>query len=95
MASTTKMMTAYIVCHWQRTIQNARRDDHLLRIGRQNPRLNADIRTGEKVKVGELLYGLLLPRVTTPRRRLRSILAVGWAPATVARNGGRHRPPYE
>jgi serine-type D-Ala-D-Ala carboxypeptidase (penicillin-binding protein 5/6) len=61
-ASTTKMMTAYIVC------QLAKDDPKTLRetitfseTADKTPGSTADVRTGEKVTVAELLYGLLLP----------------------------------
>jgi D-alanyl-D-alanine carboxypeptidase (penicillin-binding protein 5/6) len=62
MASTTKMMTAFIVC------QLAKDDPKILEetitfseSADKTPGSTSDVRTGEKVKVGELLYGLLLP----------------------------------
>jgi D-alanyl-D-alanine carboxypeptidase (penicillin-binding protein 5/6) len=62
MASTTKMMTAYIVC------ELARSDPKVLaevitfsETADKTPGSTADVRAGEKVSVGELLYGLLLP----------------------------------
>ncbi len=61
-ASTTKMMTAYIVC------QLAKDDPGVLNeivtfseAADKTPGSTADVRAGEKVSVGELLYGLLLP----------------------------------
>lgn len=61
-ASTTKMMTAYIVC------QLAKDDPKILNetitfseTADKTPGSTSDVRTGEKVTVGELLYGLLLP----------------------------------
>jgi D-alanyl-D-alanine carboxypeptidase (penicillin-binding protein 5/6) len=61
-ASTTKIMTAYIVC------QLAKDDPKVLtetmvfsEAADKTPGSTADVRTGEKVSVGELLYGLLLP----------------------------------
>jgi D-alanyl-D-alanine carboxypeptidase (penicillin-binding protein 5/6) len=61
-ASTTKMMTAYIVC------QLAKDDPKVLQetitfseSADKTPGSTADVRAGEKVTVGELLYGLLLP----------------------------------
>jgi len=61
-ASTTKMMTAYIVC------QLAKDDPGVLNeivtfseAADKTSGSTADVRTGEKVSVGELLYGLLLP----------------------------------
>src|SRR5207247_1078729 len=62
MASTTKMMTAYIVS------QLAKDDPKLLaeeitfsEAADKTGGSTSDVRTGEKVTVGELLYGLLLP----------------------------------
>jgi D-alanyl-D-alanine carboxypeptidase (penicillin-binding protein 5/6) len=62
MASTTKMMTAYIVC------QLAKDDPKILaeqltfsETADKTGGSTADVRAGEKVTVGELLYGLLLP----------------------------------
>ncbi len=62
MASTTKMMTAYIVC------ELAKNDPGMLNeivtfseAADKTPGSTADVRVGEKVSVGELLYGLLLP----------------------------------
>ncbi len=62
MASTTKMMTAYIVC------QLAKDEPGVLNeivafseAADKTPGSTADVRVGEKVSVGELLYGLLLP----------------------------------
>jgi D-alanyl-D-alanine carboxypeptidase (penicillin-binding protein 5/6) len=62
MASTTKMMTAYLVA------QLAAADEKLLgemvtfsERADKTPGSTADVRTGEQVTVGELLYGLLLP----------------------------------
>jgi D-alanyl-D-alanine carboxypeptidase (penicillin-binding protein 5/6) len=62
MASTTKMMTAYIVC------ELAKEDPRVAReivtfseAADKTPGSTADVRAGEKVTVGELLYGLLLP----------------------------------
>jgi D-alanyl-D-alanine carboxypeptidase (penicillin-binding protein 5/6) len=62
MASTTKMMTAYIVC------ELAKKDSDVLQeivtfseAADKTGGSTADVRTGEKVSVGELLYGLLLP----------------------------------
>jgi D-alanyl-D-alanine carboxypeptidase (penicillin-binding protein 5/6) len=61
-ASTTKIMTAYIVC------QLATADPKILdeaitfsETADKTPGSTADVRTGEKVTVRELLYGLLLP----------------------------------
>ena len=61
-ASTTKMMTAYIVC------ELAKSDAAVLsetitfsETADKTPGSTAGIRAGEKVTVGELLYGLLLP----------------------------------
>jgi D-alanyl-D-alanine carboxypeptidase (penicillin-binding protein 5/6) len=61
-ASTTKMMTAYIVC------QIAKDDPKVVNetitfseAADKTPGSTADVRVGEKVTVGELLYGLLLP----------------------------------
>jgi serine-type D-Ala-D-Ala carboxypeptidase (penicillin-binding protein 5/6) len=61
-ASTTKMMTAHIVC------QLAKDDPSVLsqiitfsEAADKTPGSTADVRAGEKVSVGELLYGLLLP----------------------------------
>jgi D-alanyl-D-alanine carboxypeptidase (penicillin-binding protein 5/6) len=61
-ASTTKMMTAYIVC------QLAKDDPKILNetltfseTADKTPGSTADVRAGEKVTVGELLYGLMLP----------------------------------
>ncbi|HEY2415570.1 MAG TPA: serine hydrolase [Pirellulaceae bacterium] len=61
-ASTTKMMTAYIVC------QLAKDDPKVLsetmtfsEAADKTSGSTADVRAGEKVTVGELLYGLLLP----------------------------------
>jgi D-alanyl-D-alanine carboxypeptidase (penicillin-binding protein 5/6) len=61
-ASTTKMMTAYIVC------QLAKNDPSVLddvvtfsEAADKTFGSTADVRTGEKVAVGELLYGLMLP----------------------------------
>jgi D-alanyl-D-alanine carboxypeptidase (penicillin-binding protein 5/6) len=61
-ASTTKMMTAYVVC------QLAKDDpavlDQVVTFSAAADKTNgstADLREGEKVSVGELLYGLLLP----------------------------------
>jgi D-alanyl-D-alanine carboxypeptidase (penicillin-binding protein 5/6) len=62
MASTTKMMTAYIVC------QLAQHDPKVLEetitfseSADKTPGSTADVRAGERLTVGELLYGLLLP----------------------------------
>ena len=61
-ASTTKMMTAYIVC------ELAKHDPRILQetitfseAADKTPGSTADVRTGEKMSVAELLYGLLLP----------------------------------
>jgi beta-lactamase class A len=61
-ASTTKMMTAYIVC------QLAKDDPKVLtetltftESADKTPGSTADVRAGEKLTVGELLYGLMLP----------------------------------
>jgi D-alanyl-D-alanine carboxypeptidase (penicillin-binding protein 5/6) len=61
-ASTTKIMTAYIVC------QLAKDDPKVLsetivfsESADKTPGSTADVRAGEKVTAGELLYGLLLP----------------------------------
>jgi serine-type D-Ala-D-Ala carboxypeptidase (penicillin-binding protein 5/6) len=61
-ASTTKMMTAYIVC---RLVQD---DPKVLdeivtfsAVADKTVGSTADLREGERVSVGELLYGLLLP----------------------------------
>lgn len=61
-ASTTKMMTAYIVC------QLAKDDPKILdetinfsETADKTPGSTADVRAGEKVTVRELLYGLMLP----------------------------------
>jgi len=62
MASTTKMTTAYIVC------QLAKDDPSVLKeivtfseAADKTSGTTADVRAGEKVSVGELLYGLMLP----------------------------------
>jgi D-alanyl-D-alanine carboxypeptidase (penicillin-binding protein 5/6) len=62
MASTTKMMTAYIVC------QLAKDDSKVLaetiifsETADKTSGSTAGVRAGEKVTVGELLYGLMLP----------------------------------
>jgi len=61
-ASTTKMMTAYVVC------QLAKDDPKVLEeivtfssAADKTSGSTADLREGEKVSVGELLYGLMLP----------------------------------
>ncbi len=61
-ASTTKMMTAYIAC------QLAKDDPKILaetitfsETADKTPGTTSDVRAGEKVTVGELLYGLMLP----------------------------------
>jgi D-alanyl-D-alanine carboxypeptidase (penicillin-binding protein 5/6) len=61
-ASTTKMMTAYVVC------QLAQADPRVLEeivtfsaAADKTIGSTADLREGEKVRVGELLYGLMLP----------------------------------
>lgn len=62
MASTTKIMTAWIVCQLaqqdpeilQQTITFSERAD-------QTPGSTSDLKAGETTTVGELLYGLLLP----------------------------------
>jgi D-alanyl-D-alanine carboxypeptidase (penicillin-binding protein 5/6) len=62
MASTTKMMTAYVVC------KLASQDPKVLdeeitfsEMADKTPGSTADVRAGEKITVRELLYGLLLP----------------------------------
>jgi serine-type D-Ala-D-Ala carboxypeptidase (penicillin-binding protein 5/6) len=61
-ASTTKMMTAYIVC------QLAKDDPKVLsetltftETADKTPGSTADVRAGEKLTISELLYGLMLP----------------------------------
>lgn len=61
-ASTTKMMTAYIVC--QLATESPKLLSETLTFSEtadKTPGSTADVRAGEKVAVGELLYGLLLP----------------------------------
>src|SRR5438876_2092142 len=62
MASTTKMMTAYIVCQLANDDPKALEEAVLFsESADKTPGSTADVRAGEKVTVGELLYGLLLP----------------------------------
>jgi D-alanyl-D-alanine carboxypeptidase (penicillin-binding protein 5/6) len=62
MASTTKMMTAYIVCQLAQQEPNVL--EEIVKFSEsadKTPGSTADVRAGEKLTVGELLYGLLLP----------------------------------
>ncbi|QDT56431.1 D-alanyl-D-alanine carboxypeptidase DacB precursor [Caulifigura coniformis] len=62
MASTTKMMTAYIVL--REAAKNPSVLDEMMDISERadrTPGSTADIRAGERISVGELLYGLMLP----------------------------------
>ncbi len=62
MASTTKMMTAYIVCELAKSDPKVL--DEIVTFSEaadKTPGSTAGVRVGEKVSVGELLYGLLLP----------------------------------
>jgi D-alanyl-D-alanine carboxypeptidase (penicillin-binding protein 5/6) len=62
MASTTKMMTAYIVCQLAKDNLDVLKEIVTFsEAADKTPGSTADVRTGEKVTVGELLYGLLLP----------------------------------
>src|SRR5256885_9229888 len=62
MASTTKMMTAYIVCQLANDDPKALEEAVLFsESADKTPGSTADVRAGEKVSVRELLYGLLLP----------------------------------
>jgi D-alanyl-D-alanine carboxypeptidase (penicillin-binding protein 5/6) len=61
-ASTTKMMTSYIVC--QLAKDDPKVLSELLTFSEKADKTGgstADVRTGEKLTVGELLYGLMLP----------------------------------
>lgn len=62
MASTTKIMTAYIVCELA-TADSKVLDEVVVfsEAADKTPGSTAGVRAGEKVSVGELLYGLLLP----------------------------------
>jgi len=78
-ASTTKMMTAYIgLPIGQRRSQGADGHDNFFRIRRQNLGFTADVRVGERVTVGELLTAFCFPLATTRPRLLPSISIVGW-----------------
>ena len=61
-ASTTKIMTAYIVCELAKADPKVLAEE--LTFSETADKTNgstADVRAGEKIAVGELLYGLLLP----------------------------------
>ena len=61
-ASTTKMMVAYIVC--QRAKDDPKILEEIVTFSAAADKTNgttADVRAGEQVSVGELLYGLMLP----------------------------------
>ena len=80
-ASTTKMMTAYIV------LTLAARDPDVLNDkvvfspqADQTPGSSARIRTGEELSVGELLYGLLLPSGNDAAIALSEHFGSGFAP---------------
>jgi D-alanyl-D-alanine carboxypeptidase (penicillin-binding protein 5/6) len=61
-ASTTKMMTAYIVCQLAKDDAKLLADTILFsETADKTPGSSSDLRAGEKVSVGELLYGLMLP----------------------------------
>jgi D-alanyl-D-alanine carboxypeptidase (penicillin-binding protein 5/6) len=62
MASTTKMMTAYIVCQLAKEDPRVLEEEITFSDGADKTAgSTAGIRAGEKLTVGELLYGLLLP----------------------------------
>jgi D-alanyl-D-alanine carboxypeptidase (penicillin-binding protein 5/6) len=61
-ASTTKMMTAYIVCRLAAADPKILTEEiKFSETADKTPGSTADVHAGEKVSVGELLYGLMLP----------------------------------
>jgi serine-type D-Ala-D-Ala carboxypeptidase (penicillin-binding protein 5/6) len=61
-ASTTKMMTAYIVCELAKADPKVLTEELTFsEAADKTGGSTADVRAGEKLPVGELLYGLLLP----------------------------------
>jgi serine-type D-Ala-D-Ala carboxypeptidase (penicillin-binding protein 5/6) len=61
-ASTTKMMTAFIVCELAKNDEKVLKEEVTFSAAAdKTPGSTSDVRTGEKLTVGELLYGLLLP----------------------------------
>ncbi|HZN32814.1 MAG TPA: peptidoglycan-binding protein, partial [Pirellulaceae bacterium] len=61
-ASTTKMMTAYIVCELAKDDAKVLAEELTFsEAADKTSGSTADVRAGEKLSVGELLYGLLLP----------------------------------
>ena len=61
-ASTTKMMTAYIVCELAQADAKVLAEELTFsEAADKTSGSTADVRAGEKLSVGELLYGLLLP----------------------------------
>ncbi len=91
-ASTTKMMTAYIVC------QLAKDDPKILaetitfsETADKTPGTTSDVRAGEKVTVGELLYGLMLPSGNDAATALAEHFGPRLANNSTA-SGGRQAP---
>jgi D-alanyl-D-alanine carboxypeptidase (penicillin-binding protein 5/6) len=61
-ASTTKMMTAFIVCELAKADEKVLQEEITFsEAADKTTGTTSDVRTGEKLTVGELLYGLLLP----------------------------------
>ena len=61
-ASTTKMMTAFIVCELAKADEKVLQEEITFsETADKTTGTTSDVRTGEKLTVGELLYGLLLP----------------------------------
>jgi D-alanyl-D-alanine carboxypeptidase (penicillin-binding protein 5/6) len=91
-ASTTKVMTAYIVCRLAQ--DDPKILDEIVTFSSAADKTvgsTADLREGEKVSVGELLYGLLLPSGNDAARALAEHFAPRLANDPMA--SGRREPP--
>lgn len=91
MASTTKIMTAWIIC------QLAQADAEVLKeevtfseAADRTPGSTADLVAGERTTVGDLLYGLLLPSGNDAAVALAEHFGPRFAPAGGAAGAGEH-----